>query len=54
MTVDESSVKEFISLGLLEVIKVILASCQKSVRKEALWLLSNISANSENDSRAII
>lgn len=41
-------------MGLLEAIKAVLGTCSKKVRKEALWLISNIAANSEEDALEII
>lgn len=41
-------------MGLLETVKNCITIGSKSHKKEALWLLSNVAANSEEDATAII
>jgi hypothetical protein len=37
----------------LDILKKVFTYCTKQTRKEALWLVSNIAANSETDSQAL-
>lgn len=39
--------------GILDILKKVFTYCTKQTRKEALWLVSNIAANSEADSLAL-
>jgi len=42
------------SKGILDILKKVFTYCTKQTRKEALWLVSNIAANSEADSQALV
>ena len=42
------------SRGILDILKRVFTYCTKQTRKEALWLVSNIAANSDRDSEAIV
>ena len=39
--------------GILDILKKVFTYCTKLCRKEALWLVSNIAANSEEDANSI-
>lgn len=51
---DDNLVAEFINSGILDIIKKVLMFCNKQIKKEAIWLLSNIAANSEQDAESLI
>jgi hypothetical protein len=54
IAVCEDLCSQFVSNGLLDVLKKVFTFCAKHIRKEALWLVSNIAANSEEDAIKII
>lgn len=39
--------------GILDLLKRVFTYCTKVTRKEALWLISNVAANSEQDANAL-
>eukprot|EP00347_Sterkiella_histriomuscorum_P003385 403364502 len=51
---DDTLVNQLIQQGLLTVLDKILGCASKKDKKEALWLISNMAANSEQDSESII
>lgn len=55
LAINEKVCTEMIKeLGLLDSIKSILTIGSRTHKKEALWVLSNVAANSEDDAKAII
>ncbi len=39
--------------GILDILKKVFTYCPKQTRKEAIWLVSNIAANSDADAQAL-
>ena len=47
IAVNEPLCTELLKKGLLDCLKKVFSFCTKAAKKEALWLISNIAANSD-------